>query len=306
MIKILSTRCSGGHAHPHLAGGGAAEAAFYPRSSSQRCSGGFATRQTLKTNSDVPSKETREAMAKTALLHDQRPSMLAALTEQTPRESSSGMTARLRMSDGSVQTMLLHPRFRNGYKDESTQEALPRAWVENAIKEELDYFGENVWVGVPLEDALTDPEAIVVGNHWAICNTNERSKQGVRARLVAQEGNHPADNRFERYTHELEDKIEILTTHSVQYQSQNEKLHDDVLKKFGILTDVINAAVQPNGLPTPVGEPRAQGPGGMAEAGTLRHQRSHLSAVKSRLSHLRRSGSTCSCLNAIMTQTSTR
>ena len=78
-------------------------------------------------------------------------------------------------------------------------------------------------------------------------------------------------DRFEKYIHELEDKIQVTCVQTVQYQSENEKMHDDIDKKLAMLTEIINVAVSARGLPTPVGQPQARSPADVAEASSLRH-----------------------------------
>lgn len=88
----------------------------------------------------------------------------------------------------------------------SPTELLPNSWVEEAIKEELDYSGEKVWTMVPAEEAFKDPEANIVGSRWVICNKNDPSNPDVRARLVAREINTHAGHAFFAATPPLESK----------------------------------------------------------------------------------------------------
>ena len=53
----------------------------------------------------------------------------------------------------------IHAHFRDVYKDEYTAEKLPKAWVEEAIQEELEYFNAKVWTRVRNCDARRDPES---------------------------------------------------------------------------------------------------------------------------------------------------
>ena len=57
----------------------------------------------------------------------------------------------------------LGKNVRAQYRDEYTNGALPKEWVEEAIEEELAYLCDRVWVGIPLAEALKDPEAKSIG-----------------------------------------------------------------------------------------------------------------------------------------------
>ena len=96
-------------------------------------------------------------MARVAMIHDEPPTVLAALQEEALRHANSKLTTAFRMADGTVKSIPLHAHFRPQYKDEYTSQPLPRSWVEAAIKEEIDDFNQHVWVGVPIETALQDP-----------------------------------------------------------------------------------------------------------------------------------------------------
>ena len=72
--------------------------------------------------------------------------------------------------------------------------------------EELEYFCDRVWEGVPLSDAQLDPGAKIVGSRWVNCNKNDANDPDVRCRLVAQEVNLHADDSFFAATPPLEAK----------------------------------------------------------------------------------------------------
>ena len=48
------------------------------------------------------------------------------------------MNTVFKMADGTSKRIFLTPKFKSTYRDEYTEEIIPRAWVEHAIKEELD------------------------------------------------------------------------------------------------------------------------------------------------------------------------
>ena len=58
--------------------------------------------------------------------------------------------------------------FKDAYKDEYTGEELPMGHVRNAMLDELEYFCDKVWVGVPMEEARNDPDGKIIGSRWSI------------------------------------------------------------------------------------------------------------------------------------------
>ena len=74
------------------------------------------------------------------------------------------------------------------------------------MQEELAYFCDKVWVGVPLAEAMADPEGKIIGSRWVNCNKNDINDPDVRCRLVAQEINLHADESFYAATPPLEAK----------------------------------------------------------------------------------------------------
>ena len=62
--------------------------------------------------------------------------------------------------------------------------------------DELSYFNDKVWVGVPLSKALADPAGKIVGTRWVLSNKHDSADPDVRARLVAQEISTFADESF--------------------------------------------------------------------------------------------------------------
>ena len=85
----------------------------------------------------------------------------------------------------------------NDRPDHLVQHELHRVVRRPALAEEIT---------VPLEDALKDPEAKVIGSRWVICTKNDPSDPDIRARLVAQEIHTHADHNFFAATPPLESK----------------------------------------------------------------------------------------------------
>ena len=78
--------------------------------------------------------------------------------------------------------------------------------VRLAMQEELAYFCDKVWVGVPLNEALADKDGKIIGSRWVNCNKNDINDPDVRCRLVAQEVNLHVDDSFCAATPPLEAK----------------------------------------------------------------------------------------------------
>ena len=109
------------------------------------------------------------SMEAAGLFHDIPTSVVAAVRAEDQAKENRGMTTALRMADGSLRVVPLQQNFRPSYKDEYTNIQLPSSWVQEAIREELQYFNDNVWVGVPIEDALGDREAKLISVRWVSC-----------------------------------------------------------------------------------------------------------------------------------------
>ena len=95
------------------------------------------------------------------------------------------------------------------------------------MQEELAYFCDKVWVGVPLSQAMADPEGKIVGSRWVNCNKNDVNDPDVRCRLVAQEVNIHSDDSFYAATPPREAKRLLMSRRSSERRrgGQNLKLH---------------------------------------------------------------------------------
>ena len=150
------------------------------------------------------------------MIHDEPPSLLAALREQTTANSNYRRTTAVRHADGRTQTIQLHEHVRPQYRDEYTGETLPSSWAESAIQEELDYFSSRVWVGVPIGDAIKDADAKIIGSRWVVCNKNDTHNPDVRARLVAQEVDLQGDTSCVAATPPVECKRMLLSQYATE------------------------------------------------------------------------------------------
>ena len=130
------------------------------------------------------------------------------------------MSVRFKYLNGHISPTKLS--FKNSYRDEYTNEELPMGHVRPAIAEELEYFCDRVWVGVPMNVAKNDPDGKIIGSRWVNCNKNDINDPGVRCRLVAQEVNLHADDSFYAATPPLEAKRLLFSNFSSRVM--NEKL----------------------------------------------------------------------------------
>ena len=64
-------------------------------------------------------------MARAAMLHDEQPSLLARIKEETLRDSNPKLSTNYKTADGAVQHVPLHAHFKEAYRDEYTGETLP-------------------------------------------------------------------------------------------------------------------------------------------------------------------------------------
>lgn len=99
-------------------------------------------------------------------------------------------------ADGTALKIHLSQNFKTQYRDEYTEELIPTSRVEATMQEEIDYFNDRVWVGVPLEQALADTGSKIINTRWVLCNKGDSNDPDVRARLVAQEISTHEDHSF--------------------------------------------------------------------------------------------------------------
>ena len=126
-------------------------------------------------------------------------------------------------------------KFKDLYKDEYTSEYLPLGHVRRAMREELEYFCNKVWVAVPLSEAQNDAEGKIVGSRWVTCNKNDIDDPDVRCGLVAQEVNLHADDRFYAATPPLEAKRFLFSQWATEEKRNAERLQPsfvDVKKTY--------------------------------------------------------------------------
>ena len=80
--------------------------------------------------------------------------------------------------------------FKEVYRDECTNEVLPKELIHAAIQEELSYFNQHVWEVTDKEGMKQLHDAKLVRCRWVLCYKGDAGQPDVRARLVACEVNY--------------------------------------------------------------------------------------------------------------------
>ena len=223
MASRLSTRCDRQHQHQPLMSGRAAAAAFYPLGLITEILRGMRDQadadEIHPENAELSHHEKSISMVQD-VSHD----VSFTLRQQDLAASSPVRTTVFPMADGTKRNICLSDNFRAHYKDEYTQEFIPKEWVEAAIEDEIQYFNQKVWLGVPLDQALRDSGAKVIGTRWMLCNKGNANAPDVRARLVAQEIATHDDSSFYAATPPLESKRMLLSEWATQRQQDGHPL----------------------------------------------------------------------------------
>ena len=148
MISRLSRRCPGDHEHQHLMGGRAANAAFYPPELINEILRGMRDTADAEHEEKEFSDDMEVATLKAAALHDvPSTSIAAAYREADLEQESAQKTVTFKYLDGRSTRIHLDKHYKDMYKDEYTNEALPRGDTKAAIHDELTYFCEQVFRG---------------------------------------------------------------------------------------------------------------------------------------------------------------
>lgn len=140
------------------------------------------------------------------MLHDLSHDVAFTVQQEDLNMQNPVHTTTSKLANGTTQEVNLTENFQDRYKDEYTDEIIPREWAEAAIQEEIDYFNDMVWLGVQLHEALADADAKIISARWVLCNNGDSNAQDVRARYVAQEVATHEDSSFYAATPPLESK----------------------------------------------------------------------------------------------------
>ena len=221
MIKRLSRRCSKTHEHQHLVGGRAKAAEDYSLELVTDILRGIRdTADHEEEWGDATEKELESAMVTAGLLHDVKfSSLVAAYRAEDLLVETKNLSVKFKHLNGKANMTNL--TFKDSYKDEYTGEELPMGYVRNAMLDELEYFCDKVWVGVPIDVARNDPDGKIIGSRWVNCNKNDINDPDVRCRLVAQEVNLHADESFFGATPPLEAKRLLFSEFASRAKSED-------------------------------------------------------------------------------------
>ena len=175
MLKRLSKRCSKDHIHQQLVGGRAKPADNYPLELITEMLRGMRDTADFEEEwGDAMEVDIGNATMSAGLLHDFNfSSLVAAYRAEDLKNETEKLQVKFRHQRGRVESLPL--AFKDSYKDEYTCEELPLGHVRVAMQEELAYFCDKVWVGVPLSEAMADKEGKIVGSRWVNCNKNDET-----------------------------------------------------------------------------------------------------------------------------------
>ena len=176
-----------------------------------------------KTGGDSLDSDLDTAMLSAGLLHDVRySSLVAAYRAEDMKIETQRLSVKFKHKSGKDNMVDL--TFKDSYTDEYTREVLPMGHVRLAMQEELEYFCDKVWVGVPLEEAENDPDGKIIGSSWVNCNKNDINDPDVRCRLVAQEINLHHDESFYAATPPLEAECMLFSQWAMEQTRGKEEL----------------------------------------------------------------------------------
>ena len=138
MLKRLSRRCQGDHAHQHLVGGRAKLAENYPIELITEILRGMRDTADFEEEwGDETESSINQAMLSSSLLHDVKfTSLAAAYRAKDLEEETKALSVKFKFKKGKVERTNLV--FKQSYKDEYTLEELPKGHVRMAMHEELE------------------------------------------------------------------------------------------------------------------------------------------------------------------------
>lgn len=221
MLKRLSRRCSGKHVHQHLVGGRAKAAEDYSvQLVTDILRGMRDTADHEEEWGDSNGHDIDQAMMTASVFHDTKySSLVAAFRAEDLEKETRHLKVKFKHANGRIAPQQLV--FKDSYKDEYTGEELPMGHVRTAMAEELEYFCDRVWVGVPMAEAMADADGKIIGSRWVNCNKNDVNDPDVRCRLVAQEINLHADESFYAATPPLEAKRLLFSEWSSRVKNED-------------------------------------------------------------------------------------
>lgn len=127
-----------------------------------------------------------------------------------------------KMADGT--SIPVSWKFRETYTNEYTAEQPPNPQIQEAVIDEMRYFNDVVWEGVPLAQAHADAQGKVLNGRWVFCNKGDLAEPDCRVRYVACELNLQDDLSYFAATPPLEAKRLLLSQWASQRQRDGKRL----------------------------------------------------------------------------------
>lgn len=188
-MQRLSRKRKRDQAHQPLLGGRAAAAAFNPVELIE---------QILRSIRDQADAEDREAQGiENALLvqswenagssRDTPATIEARIKEQDLDHKVSTAKVTLKYKNGKSQAIDL--KWRDVYRDEYTNDPLPLNHIKEAMLDEIKLLCDEVVEAVDVDEALKDPDHVLISGRWINHNKGDSDQPRCRGRYVGQEVN---------------------------------------------------------------------------------------------------------------------
>ena len=190
MLRRLAVKCPGGHAHEHLVGGKAKAAAFYPPQLVEAILRGIRDTADAQDQQQFPEmpEEFICAMTRAGRVQDVPPGVEAKVDAQSKADQVQHYRVPFKYASGKVVELDL--QWKDTYRDEYTNDILPTHHIRSAMAEEMEYLCREVLEGVSLQEALDDPDRVLIGGRWVTSNKQDAAHPDCRGRYVGQETNH--------------------------------------------------------------------------------------------------------------------
>ena len=199
--------------YAHLLGGKAAAAAFYPPALVE------ARLRSIRDTADAESNDDHEhlpealvhAVTRAGKRHDVPAGVETHAEAEQLRDEVDHQGVPLKFAEGKVVELDLQRR--DSYRDEYTNDVLPKDHVRAAMANEISYLCREAIEGIPLKETLADPKHVLVSGRWITSNEHDAERPDCRGRYVAQEINHggEADAAFYAATPPLEAKRKLFS-----------------------------------------------------------------------------------------------